>query len=170
MWMRVCFPLSTPSRLDDKRVHSVLGLSTWVCLFHSGMNGVNPLVSHPVSLSLWGEAGPLATHTQNAASEPCAEQREEDTWLQSQMPQPRCGNISASNRMSKVSPSTWTSQYAEFVQKWWQQKTTTNLHAYLKHNHLYPVFQVGDKNCTSRRRAFVPTVNSHWGVWSTKWI
>jgi len=62
--MRVCFPrLSPPSWLDDKRVHSVLGLSTWRCMFQSGMNGVNPLVSHPVSLFLWGEAGLLlATH------------------------------------------------------------------------------------------------------------
>ena len=64
MCTRVCFPrLSPPSRLDDKRVHSVLGLSTWARLFRRGMNGVNPPVSHPISLSLWGEAGPLALAT-----------------------------------------------------------------------------------------------------------
>jgi len=55
-------------------------------------------------------------YTQSAASEPRAEQREEERWLQSQMQQPRCGTISASNRMSKVSTSTRTSQDAEFVE------------------------------------------------------
>ena len=72
--VHACLFFSPPSRLDDKRVDSVLDLSTWVCLFHSG---VNPLVSHPVYLSLWGEAGPVAfaTHTECCKSASCGATR-----------------------------------------------------------------------------------------------
>ena len=155
----MCMP---PSRLDDKRVHSVLGLSTWGCLFHSRTN------SHQSS-SLGG-GGPLAlaththtpqhrrAHTHSEASEPRAEQREEKRWLQSQMPQHGCGSIS--NRMSKVSPLTWTSQYAELVQNWWQQKKTTPQTCmptclsftcskrFQLRTSYDPVFPAGEKNCT----------------------
>jgi len=172
MCMCVCFPrLSLPSRLDDKRVHSVLGLSTWARLFHSGLNGVNPLVSHPVSLSLWGEPGmlALATHTEYSKWASCrgaqgkkmiakpnatASVWEYFGFKPNEQGEPINTDEPVCRICSKVVATNKKRQHSKL--------------ACLKNNHptQFPIW--GKKHCTSRCGAFVPTVNTHWGVWSAK--